>query len=53
MLIVPFGLLVVESASASLATRIFVPFGVKVSMSGRTPTSIVFCNTPAALNNAT
>ena len=54
MLIVPLALFAVETASASLATRILLPSGVNVSMSGSTPTSIgVPCSAPAALNSAT
>ncbi len=53
MLMVPAGLLPAETGSASFATRMRLPSGVKVSMSGRTPTSTVVCSTPAALNSAT
>jgi hypothetical protein len=53
MLMVPLALLLVDIASASFATRILLPSGVNVTMSGSTPTWIVFCRVPAALNSAT
>lgn len=49
----PEGLLVALAGSASLATRILVPAGVKVSWSGTAPTSSSCCNVAALSNNAT
>ena len=47
------GLASVPALSASLATRILVPSGVKVSWSGPTPTARSVRSVPAASNSAT